>query len=469
MSMRSLWSRGRVLAVAGATCGARARRGLRAPRQRHHDAELNSTRTYNQVQRLGNPLVSEVFLAKKDHAVPRIDRLLTATPPRSEQRVKGFVAAFRPQATTLQTTLATVLLPDMLIVQTDKAPSTAGWLSWALSNGWGGRKLTDDVVDVGLTGIFSDLLDPTQSVCKPFTLPLCTDNVGSHSTFQATFPVPREPEVDHDTTFRRAVPVRLARSSSAARARRRFRAGSGTSLLVPRRTGRGADVRRIGIAARLCRARHNANVRTMSVAGNSPHPNALRASGERELGASEAGEGRRASAPVYIVDGARTPFLKARNRPGPFAASDLATDAGRALLLRQPFAPAELDEVILGCAAPVGRRGEHRPRRRAADGLRAQGAGLDRDAQLRVRHAGARLGDRFDARRPLESRARRRRRCAVARAAAVLGCDGRRGFRTGTRRRRSDGARRCSRNSGSEYLAPVIGLMKGLTDPSSAC
>ena len=56
--------------------------------------------------------------------------------------------------------------------------------------------------------------------------------------------------------------------------------------------------------------------------------------------------------PIYIVDGARTPFLKSRNRPGPFAASDLATDAGRALLLRQPFAPTELDEVILGCAAP---------------------------------------------------------------------------------------------------------------------
>src|SRR5512142_2849316 len=57
--------------------------------------------------------------------------------------------------------------------------------------------------------------------------------------------------------------------------------------------------------------------------------------------------------PIYIVDGARTPFLKSRNRPGPFAASDLATDAGRALLLRQPFAPTDLDEVILGCAAPA--------------------------------------------------------------------------------------------------------------------
>ncbi|MBK1680562.1 acetyl-CoA C-acetyltransferase [Rhodocyclus tenuis] len=56
--------------------------------------------------------------------------------------------------------------------------------------------------------------------------------------------------------------------------------------------------------------------------------------------------------PIYIVDGARTPFLKARNAPGPFAASDLAVQAGRALLLRQPFAPTDLDEVILGCASP---------------------------------------------------------------------------------------------------------------------
>src|SRR5438067_11706354 len=56
--------------------------------------------------------------------------------------------------------------------------------------------------------------------------------------------------------------------------------------------------------------------------------------------------------PVYVVDGARTPFLKSKNRPGQFAASDLATQAGRTLLARQKFAPDELDEVILGCAAP---------------------------------------------------------------------------------------------------------------------
>ncbi|KAA3628031.1 MAG: acetyl-CoA C-acetyltransferase [Proteobacteria bacterium] len=55
---------------------------------------------------------------------------------------------------------------------------------------------------------------------------------------------------------------------------------------------------------------------------------------------------------VYVVDGTRTPFLKARNGPGAFSGSDLAVAAGRALLMRQPFAPDAIDEVILGCMIP---------------------------------------------------------------------------------------------------------------------
>ena len=56
--------------------------------------------------------------------------------------------------------------------------------------------------------------------------------------------------------------------------------------------------------------------------------------------------------PVYIVDANRTPFLKAQGKPGPFSAADLAVAAGKALLVRQPFAPQLLDEVILGCIIP---------------------------------------------------------------------------------------------------------------------
>lgn len=55
--------------------------------------------------------------------------------------------------------------------------------------------------------------------------------------------------------------------------------------------------------------------------------------------------------PVYLVDGCRTPFLKARGIPGHFSASDLAVAAGRPLLARQPFSPDALDEVVLGCVS----------------------------------------------------------------------------------------------------------------------
>ena len=56
---------------------------------------------------------------------------------------------------------------------------------------------------------------------------------------------------------------------------------------------------------------------------------------------------------VFIVDGARTPFLKARAEPGPFSASDLAVACARPVLARQPFPASALDEVIVGCIIPA--------------------------------------------------------------------------------------------------------------------
>lgn len=55
---------------------------------------------------------------------------------------------------------------------------------------------------------------------------------------------------------------------------------------------------------------------------------------------------------VYIVDGARTPFLKVRGKPGLLSASDLAVSVGRELLNRQPFTAKDLDEVVIGCVMP---------------------------------------------------------------------------------------------------------------------
>ena len=61
--------------------------------------------------------------------------------------------------------------------------------------------------------------------------------------------------------------------------------------------------------------------------------------------------GRLRGRPVYVVDGVRTPFLKALGKPGPFRAGDLALAAGRALLARLGLAPDVIDQVVLGCVS----------------------------------------------------------------------------------------------------------------------
>lgn len=68
--------------------------------------------------------------------------------------------------------------------------------------------------------------------------------------------------------------------------------------------------------------------------------------------------------PVYIIDGARTPFIKARGGPGPFTPVDLAVQCGRPLLLRQPIPLQDFDQVMLGCVNVISE--EMNPARIAA-------------------------------------------------------------------------------------------------------
>jgi len=169
--------------------------------------------------------------------------------------------------------------------------------------------------------------------------------------------------------------------------------------------------------------------------------------------------------PIYIIDGARTPFLKARNRPGPFSASDLATDAGRALLLRQKFAPAQLDEVILGCAAPspdevnIGRVAALRMgcghkvpawtvMRNCASGMQALDSAI---ANIRVGRSNLVLAGGVD---------------ALSRV-PLLFSDVMVMWLANWYAAKSFGQRAALLTQfRPSYLAPVIGLMKGLTDPN---
>jgi acetyl-CoA C-acetyltransferase len=169
--------------------------------------------------------------------------------------------------------------------------------------------------------------------------------------------------------------------------------------------------------------------------------------------------------PVYVIDGARSPFLKSKNRPGPFAAGDLAVQAGRSLLSRQKFAPQELDEVILGCAAPsvdevnIGRVaalrmgcGEKVPgwtvMRNCASGMQALDSGVNNILAGRSQLV---LAGGVDAlsRAPL-----------LYNDAMVNWFSDMAAAKTGGQR-----AALFARLPFKALLAPVIGIMKGLTDP----
>ncbi len=168
---------------------------------------------------------------------------------------------------------------------------------------------------------------------------------------------------------------------------------------------------------------------------------------------------------VYVIDGARTPFLKSKNRPGPFAAGDLAVQAGRALLVRQKFAPQRFDEVILGCAAPsvdevnIGRVaalrlgcGEKVPgwtvMRNCASGMQALDSGVNNILAGRSQLV---LAGGVDAlsRAPL-----------LYNDAMVNWFSDMAAAKTGGQR-----AALFARLPFKALLAPVIGIMKGLTDP----
>src|SRR5215831_8493903 len=103
--------------------------------------------------------------------------------------------------------------------------------------------------------------------------------------------------------------------------------------------------------------------------------------------------------PVFIIDGSRTPFIKARSGPGPFTPVDLAIQCCRPLLARQPFAPTAFDQVILGCDNVIA--DEMNPARVAARRL-----GMGEAMVARLSRVSGYASDVADARRVRDYRQR---------------------------------------------------------------
>ena len=120
-------------------------------------------REFDQIQRLGNPLVSEVLLAQGEPSAstarPGPTETASGSRPRS-YRSSPAPAAWPDARESYANALGSVLLPDMLIVQTDKDPASAGWLTWlplapsAAAGADGSCRTTS--MDLALLALFGD-------------------------------------------------------------------------------------------------------------------------------------------------------------------------------------------------------------------------------------------------------------------------------------------------------------------------
>ena len=146
-----------------------------------------SGRVFTQRERLGTPLVSEVMIRKARHHDHNTGMPSTDVAEFTGD-LTGFVTGVAGRDAGYANTIAGALLPDMLVTypRRDNANPTTPvfWLSWVFG-GYGGRSLTDDVVDIGLGALFGSLLGNTTNVTPGLT----TDNVNSNDVaFGATFP-----------------------------------------------------------------------------------------------------------------------------------------------------------------------------------------------------------------------------------------------------------------------------------------
>lgn len=162
----------------------------------------NPNLVFDQIERLGNPLVSEVMLEKRLHGFHNTTNPSTDVDNFRDDLIR-FVTDVAGRDEGYAAAVADALLPDMLLVFPNRAPGVTaedvddsalvGWLTFALApdnTGYGGRKLdNDDVVDKGLSVIFGEALGNTNNVSPGLT----TDNVPDPRDEPDTFPYLADP------------------------------------------------------------------------------------------------------------------------------------------------------------------------------------------------------------------------------------------------------------------------------------
>lgn len=153
------------------------------------------TQTFSQTDRLARPVVNEVLatFANNRHLVNDTDNP-TNDPAQLANDIEGFLTSPAGRSTQIKTVIKSVLVPDVMVADLSKS-GPAAYLgvetNGATGSTFGGRKLTDDVVDTSLGVIFGNTipalgLAPDDGKEIPT---LTSDHVGPGAkNYSSTFP-----------------------------------------------------------------------------------------------------------------------------------------------------------------------------------------------------------------------------------------------------------------------------------------
>src|SRR5579862_1028393 len=184
------------LALAGALIGGCSSNAALTPALREAPSYVHSSQTvYKQIELLSRPAVKEAFELFKDHN--RTNRSEPYDDPVLQHQIKSFTLAFRSKENA--DTLQAVLYPNVMKIDLSQNTTTAAYLGYetggATGSKYGGRALSDDIIDISLGAIFGNTLsalglipdDHKEAPC------LTTDNIAYDKSNTNTFPYIQAP------------------------------------------------------------------------------------------------------------------------------------------------------------------------------------------------------------------------------------------------------------------------------------
>lgn len=184
------------LAFAGALIGGCSSNAALTPALREAPSYVHTSQTvYKQIELLSRPAVKEAFELFKDHN--RTNRSEPYDDPVLQHQIKSFTSAFRSKENA--DTLQAVLYPNVMKVDLSQNTTTAAYLGYetggATGSKYGGRALSDDIIDISLGAIFGNTLSALGLIPDDHKEVPCltTDNVAYDKTNTTTFPYIQAP------------------------------------------------------------------------------------------------------------------------------------------------------------------------------------------------------------------------------------------------------------------------------------